>query len=80
MTRRAESGSTAIAGSQGDSRGDCLRAGRAARKHRGGGGGHLQAAGLIQDRRGHITVDDRPGLEELVCECYAVTTHESGDT
>lgn len=32
--------------------------------------GKLQAQGLIQYKRGHITVLDRPGLEARVCECY----------
>jgi CRP-like cAMP-binding protein len=31
----------------------------------------LQTAGLIQQGRGSITVTDRAGLEETVCECYA---------
>jgi CRP-like cAMP-binding protein len=31
----------------------------------------LQAAGLIQQSRGGITVVDRAGLEETACECYA---------
>ena len=30
----------------------------------------LQTAGLIQQGRGSITVTDRTGLEETVCECY----------
>ena len=30
----------------------------------------LQTAGLIQQGRGSITVTDRAGLEETVCECY----------
>ena len=38
--------------------------------------GHLQQAGFIRYRRGHITVLDRPGLESLVCECYAVVKKE----
>jgi CRP-like cAMP-binding protein len=38
--------------------------------------GKLQAAGLIQYRRGKITVLDRPGLEARVCECYAVVKQE----
>jgi CRP-like cAMP-binding protein len=38
--------------------------------------GHLQAAGLIQYRRGLITVLDRPGLEMRTCECYAVVKKE----
>src|SRR4030065_1748394 len=33
--------------------------------------GHLQQAGYISYRRGHITVLDRSGLESRVCECYA---------
>src|SRR4029078_9459645 len=32
--------------------------------------GNLQKAGLIEYRRGHIRVLDRPGLEARVCECY----------
>ena len=39
--------------------------------------GKLQAAGLIEYRRGHITVMDRPGLEARVCECYAVVKRET---
>lgn len=38
--------------------------------------GKLQAAGLIQYRRGHITVADRAGLEARACECYAVVKAE----
>ena len=30
----------------------------------------LQDAGLIHNRRGRITVLDRPGLEAAACECY----------
>lgn len=36
----------------------------------------LQAAGLIRYARGHITVLDRPGLEQRTCECYAVVKKE----
>ncbi len=38
--------------------------------------GHLQRAGLIHYRRGHITVLDRAGLERRTCECYAVVKRE----
>ena len=30
----------------------------------------LQRAGIIEYQRGHITVIDRPALEEASCECY----------
>ena len=36
----------------------------------------LQAAGLIRYARGHITVLDRPGLEQRTCECYRVVKDE----
>jgi CRP-like cAMP-binding protein len=38
--------------------------------------GNLQSAGLIHYSRGHITVLDRPKLEERVCECYGVVRKE----
>lgn len=38
--------------------------------------GNLQRAGLIRYKRGHIEVLDRPGLEQTVCECYAVVKKE----
>ena len=38
--------------------------------------GKLQKAGLIDYHRGHITVLDRPGLEDRVCECYEVVRAE----
>ncbi|RCV90228.1 Crp/Fnr family transcriptional regulator [Billgrantia montanilacus] len=38
--------------------------------------GKLQRAGLISYRRGHISILDRPGLEERVCECYTVVKKE----
>ncbi len=38
--------------------------------------GHLQQAGFIRYRRGHITVINRSGLESRVCECYAVVKKE----
>jgi CRP-like cAMP-binding protein len=36
----------------------------------------LQHAGVIRYVRGRITVLDRPGLEKLTCECYAVVRRE----
>ena len=39
--------------------------------------GKLQAAGLIQYRRGHVTVTDRLGLEARACECYGAVKSES---
>ena len=36
----------------------------------------LQKLGLIRYSRGHITVLDRPGLEQRTCECYAVVKKE----
>jgi len=38
--------------------------------------GALQAAGLIHYSRGHITILDRAGLEQRVCECYGVVKKE----
>lgn len=38
--------------------------------------GKLRDSGLIDYRRGHITVIDRPGLEAQCCECYAVVRNE----
>ena len=38
--------------------------------------GHLQQAGYIRYRRGHIAVLDRRGLESLSCECYGVVRKE----
>jgi Mn-dependent DtxR family transcriptional regulator len=36
----------------------------------------LQDEGLIQYRRGHITVTNRLALEQRVCECYACVKAE----
>lgn len=38
--------------------------------------GKLQDLGVIRYRRGQITVLDRPQLERLCCECYAVVRKE----
>jgi CRP-like cAMP-binding protein len=38
--------------------------------------GRLQGHGYISYRRGHITVLDRAGLEQHVCECYGVVKKE----
>jgi CRP-like cAMP-binding protein len=39
--------------------------------------GKLQKLGIIQYARGQITVLDRPELERLSCECYAVVKRET---
>jgi CRP-like cAMP-binding protein len=39
--------------------------------------GRLQKLGVIQYARGQITVLDRPKLEQLSCECYAVVKRET---
>jgi len=39
--------------------------------------GKLQKLGVIEYHRGHITVIDRPRLEVLCCECYAVVKRET---
>ena len=39
--------------------------------------GKLQKLGVIRYKRGQITVLDRPRLEQLSCECYAVVKKES---
>jgi CRP-like cAMP-binding protein len=39
--------------------------------------GKLQKLGVIEYTRGRITVLDRPGLERLCCECYAVVKKET---
>ena len=35
--------------------------------------GELQKAGLIEYRRGNISIEDRERLEEVACECYPAT-------
>jgi hypothetical protein len=37
----------------------------------------LQSAGLIRYRRGLIQIVDRPALEDIACECYAVVRHNA---
>ncbi|MDR3416653.1 MAG: helix-turn-helix domain-containing protein, partial [Nevskia sp.] len=39
--------------------------------------GKLQKLGAIEYSRGQITVLDRPKLEKLCCECYAVVKKET---
>jgi len=39
--------------------------------------GKLQKLGVIEYSRGEITVLDRPQLESLSCECYAVVKKET---
>ena len=39
--------------------------------------GKLEKLGVIRYARGHIAVLDRPKLEQLCCECYAVVKKES---
>jgi hypothetical protein len=39
--------------------------------------GKLQKSGAIRYSRGKITVLDRPQVEKLSCECYAVVKKES---
>ncbi|MGV8917077.1 MAG: Crp/Fnr family transcriptional regulator [Pseudomonas sp.] len=39
--------------------------------------GKLQRLGVIEYSRGHIKVIDRPQLEQLSCECYAVVKTET---
>ena len=38
--------------------------------------GRLQNAGIIEYRRGHITILSRAGLEARACECYSVVKSE----
>jgi Mn-dependent DtxR family transcriptional regulator len=39
----------------------------------------LQEMGFIRYQRGHITMLDRKGLEEFVCECYTVVKEKFDD-
>lgn len=39
--------------------------------------GRLQEAGVISYRRGRIEILNRPALEAMVCECYAVVRRET---
>jgi CRP-like cAMP-binding protein len=36
----------------------------------------LEETGLVGHRRGHISVEDRPGLERASCECYEIVRAE----
>ena len=36
----------------------------------------LKKAGLIEHRRGHMTVINRAGLEDAACECYRAMRDE----
>jgi CRP-like cAMP-binding protein len=38
--------------------------------------GALRNAGVISYRRGHVRIDDRPGLEAATCGCYQVLREE----
>ncbi len=38
--------------------------------------GMLHQAGLIDYARGHVTITNRPGLEDVSCECYHVVRDE----
>ena len=38
---------------------------------------HLQHDGVIDYKRGHIHVADRPALEQRACECYALVAREN---
>jgi CRP-like cAMP-binding protein len=42
-----------------------------------GSAGKLEKLGIIHYSRGHITVLDRPRLEQRCCECYAVVKKET---
>jgi hypothetical protein len=38
--------------------------------------GMLQRGGLIRYSRGVVTILDRPGLEDVACECHRVSRNE----
>jgi CRP-like cAMP-binding protein len=38
--------------------------------------GMLHEAGLIDYSRGHVTIKNRPGLEQATCECYRTVRDE----
>jgi hypothetical protein len=38
--------------------------------------GLLEKAGFIKNRRGHITILDPAGLEEVACECHRLIREE----
>ncbi|MCA1558554.1 MAG: helix-turn-helix domain-containing protein, partial [Acidobacteria bacterium] len=38
--------------------------------------GGLRTRGLIDYRRGHLTIIDREGLESVTCECYPIVKKE----
>jgi hypothetical protein len=39
--------------------------------------GILQKAGLISHTRGHVTIENYPGLVDAACECYQIVHDES---
>jgi CRP-like cAMP-binding protein len=38
--------------------------------------GALERAGFIKNRRGHVTILDSEGLEEVACECHKLIREE----
>ena len=43
---------------------------------RNGASSSIQNAGLIRNRRGHVTVLETEALEEVSCECYRRITEQ----